>query len=287
MKNKNTSINKLTASRKIITYVILVFFSLLAAFPIFIMVSRSFFTAREIIKVGAGIFPKEPTVLNYSDAFKDTLFIHGLKNTILMCVCNVIGVPLTAFMSAYAFTKVQFIGRKFWFTLGLCSMMIPGILLLIPVFKIFVDIGWYDTMLPLTVTSFFGGGIMNIFLIMMFIRGIPKEMFEASELDGANTFVKMFYLTLPLIKTVVIYVGVTAFFGAWNDFMRPLLYVESDKNYTINMFLYFKYLIESTPIKSKPNMQMTYGVILMLPMLIVFIIFQKQLIEGIQLGALK
>ncbi len=279
--------NKLSLSRKIATYAILVFFSLLAAFPIFIMVSRSFFTTKEIVGLGVGIFPKNPTASNYVEAFKDTTFIQGLKNTLLMCACNVVGVPLTAFMSAYAFTKVKFIGRQFWFTLGLCTMMIPGILLLLPVFKIFVDIGWYDTMLPLTVPSFFGGGIMNIFLIMMFIRGIPKEMFEASELDGANAFVKMFYLTMPLIKTVVIYVAVTAFFGAWNDFMRPLLYVQSERNYTINLFLYVKYLTTKNKLDSAPNMQMTYGVILMLPMLIVFIIFQKQLIEGIQLGALK
>ncbi len=280
------SINKVSVPRKIVTYTILVFFSLLAAFPIFVMVSRSFFKQEEIIGLGVGIFPRDPTTENYVMAFKDSEFIQGLKNTLLMCACNVIGVPLTAFMSAYAFTKIKFVGRQFWFTLGLCTMMIPGILLLLPVYKIFVDINWYDTMLPLTVTSFFGGGIMNIFLIMMFIRGIPKEMYEAIEIDGANTFIKMFYLTLPLVKTVVIYVAVTAFFGAWNDFMRPLMYVSSTENYPMNLFLYVKYM-KSESLDPKPNMQMAYGVILMLPMLIVFILFQKQLIEGIQLGSTK
>lgn len=278
---------KLNLTKKIIIYFVLVFFAFLAICPIFIMVSRSFFTTSEITSVGAGIFPKKFVFSNYPEAFADTTFLSGLKNTILMCVCGVIGVPLTGFMTAYAFTKVNFFGRKFWFTLGLCTIMIPGILLMLPVFKIFVDIGWYDTLLPLTIPSFFGGGIMNIFLIMMFIRGIPKEMFEAGEIDGASTFVKMFYLTLPLIKTVIIYVAVTAFFGQWNDFMRPLLYVQSEENYTVNLFLYEKYLVTKDVYESAPNMQMAYGVILMIPMAVVFCVFQKQLIEGIQLGGIK
>ena len=165
--------------------------------------------------------------------------------------------------------------------------MLPNILLLLPVYSIFVDLGWTNTLLPLTVPSFFGGGIMNIFLIIQFIRGIPKEMYEAADIDGAGTFRKMFQLTLPLIKPVISYVAVTAFISAWNDIMRPLMYNDLPEYYTINQYIYVNYLGQSAAVDALPNVQMALGVILMIPMIIVFIIFQKQLIEGIQLTGNK
>lgn len=274
-------------TRRIVIYVVLIFFALLAIFPVTILISRSFFTTDEITPIGAGFFPKEFTWSSYADAFGDPVLFSGIKNTLIICLCAVIGVPLTAFMTAYAFAKIQFIGKNFWFTLGLCTIMIPGILLLLPVYKIFVDIGWYDTLLPLTVPSFFGGGIMNAFLIMQFLRGLPRDMYEAAEIDGAGEFRKMFQLSLPLVKPVIAYVAVTAFISSWNDIMRPLLYLQSEENYTINLFIYEKYLVTTDYYESAPNVQMAIGVVLMLPMVAVFIAFQKQLIEGIQLTGNK
>lgn len=270
-----------------VIYVILTIFAVLAIFPVFILISRSFFSTSEITTIGAGLFPKEFTFSSYKDAFADPVMFSGLKNTLLICLCAVIGVPLTAFMTAYVFTKIDFIGRKFWFTLGLCTIMIPGILILLPVYKIFVDMQWYDTLLPLTVPSFFGGGIMNVFLIMQFLRGLSKDMFEAAEIDGAGTARKMFQLALPLIKPVIAYVAVTAFIASWNDIMRPLLYVDSEECYTVNRFIYEKYLITRDIYESAPNVQMAIGVVLMLPMIAIFIAFQNQLIEGIQLAGNK
>ena len=270
-----------------VIYVILTIFAFLALFPVFILVSRSFFTTSEITSVGAGIFPNDFSFSSYTDAFADPVLFSGIKNTLLICLCSVVGVPLTAFMTAYAFTKVPFFGRKFRFTAGLCTIMIPGILLLLPVYKIFVDIGWFDTLLPLTIPSFFGGGIMNIFLIMQFLRGLPRDMYEAAEIDGAGTLRKMFQLSLPLIKPVIAYVAVTAFISSWNDIMRPLLYIQSEELYTINRFIYEKYLVTQDIYESAPNVQMAIGVVLMIPMVAIFIAFQKQLIEGIQLTGNK
>ncbi len=272
---------------KAIIYVILTFFSLLAIVPTFVLVSRSFFSLDEITSLGAGVFPHSPTLDAYVTAFTDEGFLTSLKNTLLTCLCAVIGVPLTAFMAAYAFTRIKFFGRRFWFLLGLGTIMIPSILLLIPVYSIFVDMGWTNTLLPLTVTYFFGGGIMNIFLIMQFIRGLPKDMYEAAEIDGAGTLRQMFQLTLPLVKPVVAYAAVTAFIGAWNDVMRPLMYNDLSEYYTVNQYIYITYLQQTATMDALPNVQMALGVILMIPMLIIFIVFQKQLIEGIRLSGEK
>ena len=112
-------------------------------------------------------------------------------------------------------------------------------------------------------------------------------MYEAADIDGAGTFRKMFQLTLPLIKPVISYVAVTAFISAWNDIMRPLMYNDLPEYYTINQYIYVNYLGQSAAVDALPNVQMALGVILMIPMIIVFIIFQKQLIEGIQLTGNK
>lgn len=282
-----TKVTKKEAAIKVVGYTLLVVFAALALFPVLILVSRSFFTTTEITSIGAGLFPKDFTWDSYKDAFSDPVMLGGIKNTLIICLCAIIGVPLTAFMTAYAFTRIQFFGKKFWFTLGLCTIMIPGILLLLPVYKIFVDIGWYDTLLPLTIPSFFGGGIMNVFLIMQFLRGLPRDMYEAADIDGAGVLRKMFQLSLPHIKPVIAYVAVTAFIASWNDIMRPLLYIQSEANYTINRYIYENYLMTKDFYESAPNVQMAIGVVLMLPMVAIFIAFQKQLIEGIQLTGNK
>lgn len=267
-----------------IGYILPLFIFLL---PVFLLISRSFFSTKEITQIGAGMFPKDFYPQTYRDVLQNTEFLNGLKNTLIIVVCNVIGIPLTAFMSAYAFTKVKFFGRKLIFTVALGTMMIPGILLMLPVYKIFVEIGWYDTMLPLTIPCFFGGGIVNIFMIMQFIRGLPKELDEAAYLDGAGILQKMFLVTLPNVKAIIMYLAVNAFFGAWNDIMGPLLYVQSEENYTVNLFIYRTYLTAENVLKTKPNEQMAIGVLLMLPMVIVFMFYQKTMIEGMSFAGLK
>ena len=257
-------------------------------FPVFILVTRSFFTTEEITQVGTGLFPKQFNLIGtYTEVFQTSGFLIGLKNTLIVVLCNVIGVPFTAFMAAYAFTKVPFVGRKLIFTVALGTIMVPSILLLLPVYKIFVDIGWFDSLLPLTIPAFFGGGIMNIFMIMQFIRGIPVELDEAAKIDGSNIFQRMFFITFPLIKPIIFYVAIMAFMTAWNDLMGPLLYIQSEEFYTVNMFIYREYLSTDNIMYSKPNVQMGMGVVLMIPMLIIFMFYQNALIEGVTFSGLK
>ncbi|MBQ7996011.1 MAG: carbohydrate ABC transporter permease [Bacilli bacterium] len=265
------------------------------AFPFVVLISRSFFSFNESVGYteGLGLFPKDWTIESYIEAFSNEEirngFLNGFKNTMIVVACNVIGVPLTAFMAAYAFTKIKFKFRKVIFTVALGTIMIPGILLMIPVYQMFWKMGWTNTLLPITIPCFFGGGILNIFMIMQFIRSIPKEIDEAAILDGASLPTRMFKLTLPLIKPIIIYMMVTAFFGAWNDFSGPLMYIKSNASeaFTLNLYIYYEYLSESSYVTARPNVQMVFGVIMMIPMLIIFIFFQKQLINGLTFGAVK
>lgn len=268
-------------------YLLLILPCFIFLFPVFVLLTRSFFTNSELTTIGAGIFSKNPTFDNYKEALSNKDFLNGLKNSLIICACSVIGGPLTAFMAAYAFTKVKFTGRKFWFMIGIGTVMIPGVLLQLPCYKIFVDIGWYDTLLPLTIPCFFGGGILNIFMIMQFIRSIPKEVYEAATLDGANTFKKMFRITMPVIRPIIILMMVNSFFGAWTDLTGPLLYIQSPENYTVTLYIFEQFLCVEEAESMRMATQMAIGVLLMIPMVIVYCIFQKQLINGLKFGAVK
>lgn len=273
--------------KRCVSYFFLLLFSAFFLFPLVVMFFRSFFTTAESLKIGAGLFPSEKWNWDSYTQALDTDFLKYLGNTAVVILANIIGQPLTAAMAAYAFTKVKFSGRKIIFTTAMCTIMLPNILTMIPVYKIFVDIGWTNTLLPVTVPAFFGGGFLNIFLIMQFIRSLPKEMDEAAVMDGAKTVHLIFYITFPLIFPVIALVAIQSFFFAWNDFMGPLMYITDDDLFTISVGIYNKFFTAITPEESMPNVQMATGVLILIPPMIVFIIFQKQLVEGITLTGLK
>ena len=273
--------------KRCVSYFFLLLFSAFFLFPLAVMFFRSFFTTTESLKIGAGLFPSGKwNADSYRQAF-DTEFLKYLGNTFIVVAANMVGPPLTAAMAAYAFTKVKFDGRKIVFTAAMCTVMLPGILTMIPVYKIFVDIGWTNSLLPVTVPAFFGGGFLNIFLIMQFIRGLPKEMENAAVMDGAKTVHLMFCITFPLIFPVIALVAIQSFFFAWNDFMGPLMYITDDDLFTISVGIYNKFFTALTPEESMPNVQMATGVLILIPPMIVFMLFQKQLVEGITLTGLK
>ena len=273
--------------RKAVVYFFFVLISAFFLFPLIVMFFRSFFTTAESLCIGAGLFPSgEWNWGSYAQAI-DSDFLKYFGNTLIVILANVIGQPLTAGLAAYAFTKVKFDGRKIIFTVAMGTIMLPSILTMIPVYKIFVDIGWTNTLLPITVPAFFGGGFLNIFLIMQFIRSLPKEMEEAAVMDGANVLHLMFRITFPLVFPVIALVAVQSFFFAWNDFMGPLMYITDDDLFTLSVGIYNKFFTAITPEESMPNVQMATGVLILIPPMIVFMLFQKQLVEGVTLTGLK
>lgn len=284
---KEVNVRRKEIILKSVSYFFLCLFAVFFLFPFVVLVCRSFFTPEESIKIGAGLIPQ--------DGFNPGSFIEALNpeflkytgNTLIVIIANIIGRPLTAAMAAYAFVKVKFKGRKLIFNVAMCTIMLPAILTMIPVYKIFVDMRWNNTLLPLTVPAFFGGGFLNIFLIMQFIRSLPKDMDEAAIIDGANTVQLMFLITFPLILPVIILVAVQSFFGAWNDFIGPLMYITDENLYTIPVGIYTQFFTGVSLLDKKINVQMATGVIVMLPPIIIFMLFQKQLVEGVTFTGIK
>ena len=275
---------------KNILYVI--FLSLLALvllFPFFVMLSRSFMTLEEATDIPVRLFPSSLQFTNYVKAMDAKFFTH-FGNTFLVIGCNVIFVPLSGFLVAYGFAKIKFAGSNVIFSIGMATLMMPSIVCTIPLYVFYSRLNWLNTLLPLIIPPMFGGGMMNIFLIHQFLRGIPNTYVEAAKLDGANELKIAFGIIAPLALPVITLVAVNTFIGTWNDFTGPLTYISrnASEKWTLAVAIYDRFRRAGGDIvKKAPQVQAALCVIMMIPSMILFAFFQKSLINGVSLSGIK
>ena len=226
-------------------------------------------------------FPRQIAWDNFYKAVTSIDFFRYLLNTCKILVPVMIGTVLSSAIVAYGFSRFDFKGKRVWFLILLATMMLPGQVTMIPCYLIFRQLGWVNTVLPLTVPSFFGGGAFNIFLLRQFMSGIPKDFDEAARIDGAGAFKIFTRVMLPMCRPVLTAVGIFTFMGVWNDFNGPLIYLYDQKKYTIALGLaFFKGLYTS-----QWNLMMAATVLVMLPVLILFFIAQDYIIDGISISS--
>ncbi len=194
---------------------------------------------------------------------------------------NLVGTVVSSAIVAYGFSRFDFKGKRVWFLILLATMMLPSQVTMIPTYLIYRQIGWVNTVLPLVVPAFFGGGAFNIFLVRQFMSGIPKDFDEAARIDGAGPFKIFARVLVPMCRPVMTAVGIFTFMGTWNDFNGPLIYLYDSKKYTLSLGLaFFKGLYTS-----KWNLMMAATVLVMLPVLILFFIAQDYIIDGIAISS--
>lgn len=226
-------------------------------------------------------FPRQIAWDNFYKAVTSIDFFRYLLNTCKILVPVMIGTVLSSAIVAYGFSRFEFKGKRVWFLILLATMMLPGQVTMIPCYLIFRQLGWVNTVLPLTVPSFFGGGAFNIFLLRQFMSGIPKDFDEAARIDGAGAFKIFTRVMLPMCRPVLTAVGIFTFMGVWNDFNGPLIYLYDQKKYTIALGLaFFKGLYTS-----QWNLMMAATVLVMLPVLILFFSAQDYIIDGISISS--
>ena len=276
--------------KKAVIYAVLIFFSLFFLFPFAFMFFKSVMGDLESVGMPYVRFlPSEWHFENYASVF-DASFLRFFRNTMIVVVCNMIGVPLAACLCAYGFARGRFRGKNFWFLMVLATVMLPGAVTQVPIYILFKSMGMTGTLLPLIVPNLFGGGALNIFLVRQFVRSLPKELDEAAVIDGASRPRIFFTVILPLLKPIIIYIMVNTFMTSWRDFDSALVYIgntaSSREWQTLALGIYYKYLIRgSTDVY--PNLQMATGVIMVLPVAVLFLIFQRQLIDGVVLSGVK
>ena len=256
-------------------------------FPIYVMISRSFMTSKEVMSITVKLWSASPSLNAYKTAL-DGAFFQYLGNTAIILLMHTVCVPLSCFLCAYGFSKCNFKGRNFWFAVALGCTMISGAVTGIPSFLLYVRIGLYGTYWPLIIPAFCGGGIMNIFLVRQFLLASGVTLDEAAKIDGANTLQRMFYVNFPIVFPILLFIAANAFLGVWNDYKGPLIYIQDEEMYTFALGLYQKFFTGSSDLGSKANVQMATCVLMSIIPMGLFVVFQNRIIGGVQLfGAVK
>lgn len=269
----------------IVRHVILLSLGCVFLLPVFVLLTRAFMSPQDIYQIPTRFFPSRMDASGFASAFDSTIMSY-LANTLIVVGINVVFVPVSCLICSYGFAKLEFKGKQLIFGLILSTVMIPGIAMQIPLYILYYHLGLTDSLAPLYITAFFGGGAMNIFFMMQYLKGIPNSVIEAAKIDGANAGVIIFKIMLPLAKPVVTLVAVNTFIGQYNDYGTPLIYIWNEKYYTLALGLYYKYLASGAE-RIDANVRYAAGVMVMLPMVVVFAIFQKQLINGISTTGMK
>ncbi len=276
---RNTRVRKTV--KNVVSYFFLVLFVFFFLFPIFCLLMQSVLPDEELSQFT--LFPAYLNFSTYKIALSDLQLLKYFWNTVKLIFLSILGSAVMSSVTAFGLSKVKFKGQDLVFSLILATVFLPSTVTSIPLYAMYLKMGWTTTNYPLWVPLLFGGGAMNIFLMRQFMRGIPKTYSEAAILDGASNFRIYLNIVLPLIKPIFIYLSVQTFFGVWNDFQGPLMYLEEESQYTLSLALYLKYGQSNDPI----NLTMAVGVLMMIPCAALFAVFQKQLIEGVSTIGIK
>lgn len=269
---------------KVAVSLLLTLGALVSLVPFFWLIRSSFMSMLEIYTMPPLIWATKPSWANYRTVlFAEVPFFRYILNSIIVVVPVIVGTVLSSSISAYGFSRFRFPLRGMWFALTLSTMMIPGAVTLIPGFLIWQKLGLVNTYGPLIIPSFFGGGAFNIFLFRQFFLTIPRDLDESARIDGAG-FLRVYWrILMPLLRPVIVVVGLFTFMNAWNDFFGPLLILYDMKKYTVALGLQ----LFTSAYGSDYGAVMASAVLMTLPTVIIFFVGQKNFVEGIVTTGLK
>jgi multiple sugar transport system permease protein len=206
-----------------------------------------------------------------------------LRNSLIYAGSNVIAVVFTASFCAYGFARIKFRGRNLWFGIVLATLFLPNVIVIVPQFIMFTQLGWRNTFLPLVVPMFFGGGAFNIFLLRQFFMTIPEELADAARIDGSSEFGIYWRIMMPLARPALVTVAIFTFLNAWNDLLGPLLYLAKPDLYTISVGLAN---FQGT-LTTRWDLLMAASTATILPIVILFFLAQRYFIRGIVLSGFR
>lgn len=286
---REEKIRKKSTSKRManaLSYFLLIGGSTLILIPFYWLIASSLKEVSDIFKPPATwqdwlAYP--PQWKNYPEALKFMNFLGCLRNTCIITFIAMFGQMMSASIVAYGFARMRFPGRDTLFIVLLATIMLPPQVTLIPIFKIFTSIGWYDTFYPLTVPAFFGGGVFFIFLLRQYYMTIPIEMDEAAKIDGAGTFGTFTKVILPQAKPALATVAIFSFMAHWNDFLGPLIYLSDPAKRTLALALWSFQGEHATDW----HLLMAAATVVMLPLLTLFFCAQKYFIQGVVISGVK
>jgi multiple sugar transport system permease protein len=270
---------------KLLVYAVLVLLAIPAMLPMTWMVSTSLKSDKQVFATEgktspvvslASLVPKPVQWSNYPSALKRVPFRIYLRNTVMLCLINVLGAVLSSAVVAYGFARLTFVGKPVFFVAMISTMAVPPQVTMVPVFALFRMLGWYGTYLPLTVPAFFGAPFF-IFLMTQFFRTLPEDMAEAARLDGASEWGIFARVVLPLARPALATCAIFQFIWTWNDFLGPLLYLNDPRKFTV------AYGLEEFMSKNggQWTLLMAGATLFTVPIIVLFFFAQKTFIQGI------
>ncbi len=219
---------------------------------------------------------------NYRDALRMVPLWAYIKNSLWLVALNIVGQLIGSSLVAFSFARLRWPARDFCFMLVLATLMIPAQVTMIPVFLIFKNLGWYNTLKPLWIGSFFGSAFY-IFLLRQFMKGIPKDLEDSAKIDGCGYLGIYARIILPLIKPALAAIGIFTFMGTWNDFMGPLIYLNDQRLYPLSLGLFALQVFQL----GNYGLMMAASVLMTLPVILLFFAAQRHFIQGVTLTGIK
>jgi multiple sugar transport system permease protein len=274
-----------SARRSLVYHAVLCLASLVMLYPLLWMLASSFKPENEIFG-NASLWPSKLDLDAYVRGWTGLQVSFGkfFLNSLIVSVSSVIGNVLSCSLAAYAFARLRFRGRNFWFALMLGTLMLPYHVTLIPQYILFLNLDWVDTFLPLIVPKFLAVDAFFIFLLVQFFRGLPRELDEAAMMDGCSPWRIYYKIILPLSLPALTTAAIFTFIWTWDDFFGPLVYLNDMNSYTVQLGL--RSFVDSTG-KSDWGALFAMSTLTLLPVVAFFLAFQRLLIEGFATTGLK
>lgn len=273
--------------QRALTYVLLILLGYVMVYPLLWMVGASFKTNGEIFS-GMNILPRKGWVFTaYADGWRgigqigfDTFFLNTFKLVIPTVAFTLVSCTLVA----YGFARFKFPLKKLFFGCMISTLMLPNAVIMIPKYILFRNLGWLDSYKPFIVPSLFAGSAFIIFMLMQFLRGLPKELDESAKLDGCTSVGILVRILVPLCKPALFSAGLFQFIWTWNDFFNVLVYINSVSKYTLALGLR---MTLDTQSGAQWNQIMAMSVLTILPCVVLFFSAQKYFVEGIATTGMK
>lgn len=267
-------------------YAILLFVGIIMVYPLLWMVGASFMTNSQIFS-SVGFIPKDPTLSGYVKGYagyEGMTLIYFMVNTFKFVIPKVIFTVISATVTAYGFARFNFGGKRISFIVLLSTLFLPQVVLNVPQYILFDQLGWLDSYLPLIVPSMFAGDTYFVYMQIQFLRGIPKELEEAAEIDGCGIMQRLWYIIVPMLKPTIASCALFQFMWAFNDFMGPLIYVNTVAKYPVSIFLRMSM---DADVGFEWNRVLAMSLIAIIPSLVVFFAAQDSFVDGIAAGGVK
>jgi multiple sugar transport system permease protein len=269
----------------VVAHVLLIGASILMLYPLLWMLSASFRPENEIFTSNS-IWPSSISFDAYFRGWNGLRIGFGtfFVNSLVISVLAIIGNLVTCSLAAFAFARLEFKGRKFWFAMMLVTLMLPYQVTLIPQYVLFHSLDWVNTILPLVVPKFLAADGFFIFLMVQFFRGIPKELDEAAQMDGCSPWRIYWRILMPLSMPVLATAAIFTFIWTWDDFFGPLIYLSDTRTYTVQLGL--RTFVDSSA-ESDWGGLFAMSILTLVPVFVFFLFFQRLLIEGIATTGMK